>query len=131
MERLAEVGWLSLGGAVGVNARYWLGLAIVRWTSPPFPWATFLINVSGSFAIGFLAVVLTRWWPHPLIRLHLVTGLLGGYTTYSAFAYETLGLWEREAKGLAILYMAATLVAGFAAVAAGVALGRSIAGASG
>ncbi len=128
MGRLAEIGWLSLGGVIGVNARYWIGLMIVRWAGPPFPWATFVINVAGSFLIGLLTVALSRWLPHPHARLHLVTGLLGGFTTYSAFAFESLTLWESEAKGLALAYMTSTLVCGFAAVAVGVALGRWLTG---
>lgn len=127
MERLVQVGCLSLGAAIGANARFWLGLLIDRWTTRPFPWATFLINVSGSFAIGLLSVLLARWLPHPLLRLHLITGLIGGYTTYSTFAYESLALWENGAKGLALVYMTATLLAGFAAVFLGVALARVLA----
>jgi CrcB protein len=49
-----------VGGSLGVNARYWLGVAITRWAGPQFPWATLVINVSGSFAIGLLTVLLSR-----------------------------------------------------------------------
>ena len=83
---------LSLGGVLGVNARYWLGIWISRWASPQFPWATFTINVSGAFAIGFLATLLARWSPHSQLRLILVVGFLGGYTTFSTFAFESVSL---------------------------------------
>lgn len=127
MEKLQQVAVLSLGGVLGVNARYWLGLGITRWAGPQFPWATFAINVSGSFAIGFLATALARWLPHPYARLLIVTGFLGGYTTYSSFAFESLTLWERGERGASLGYMFGTLGAGFAAVLLGVALARGIA----
>lgn len=126
MDRLYQIGALSLGGIVGVNARYWLGLWVNRWASAQFPWATLLINVSGSFAIGFLATLLARWLPHPNARLLVVTGFLGGYTTYSTFAFESLTLWDRGERGLSLGYMASTVVAGFVAVTLGVALAREL-----
>jgi hypothetical protein len=65
VEMWTKVIVLSIGGTLGVNARYWLGIWINRWASPQFPWATVIINVTGSFLIGFLTIVLTRWMPHP------------------------------------------------------------------
>lgn len=126
MEKLAQIGALSLGGILGVNARYWIGLYINRWTSPQFPWATFLINITGSFAIGLLATLLVRWLPHPNVRLLLITGLLGGYTTYSTFAFDSLTLWERGEQAASLVYMISTLVAGFVAVSLGAALAREL-----
>ena len=125
-------GWLpvlmlTLGGTLGVNARYFLGVWVSRWAGPPFPWATFVVNVSGSFAIGFLATFLARSLPHPHYRLLVVNGFLGGYTTYSAFAFETVSLWEHGEKWLGLVYTASTVVAGVAAVALGVALARAVA----
>ena len=92
MEMWAKVVVLSIGGTFGVNARYWLGVWVNRWASPQFPWATVIINVTGSFFIGFLTVVLTRWMPHPNIRLMVITGFLGGYTTFSTFENDALTL---------------------------------------
>ena len=126
MEKFVQVGVLSLGGVFGVNARYWLGVWVNRWAGPTFPWATFLINVTGSFLIGLLTTLLARWLPHPNARLLVVTGFLGGYTTYSTFAFESLTLWERGERGLSLGYMAGTLVAGFVAVTLGVALAREL-----
>lgn len=116
---------LSVGGALGVNARYWLGVWISRWASPQFPWATFAINVSGSFVIGVLTVALTRWWPHPHLRLLLITGVLGGYTTFSTFALESAILWERGETVLAVANLGGSVVLGFAAVVLGLALARA------
>jgi CrcB protein len=118
---------LSLGGALGVNARYWLGGWMSRWTSPPFPWATFTINVSGSFAIGLLAEGLTRWLPHPNVRLLMVVGFLGGYTTFSTFSFDTLMLWQRGEARLSLANAAGSVLAGLLAVALGVALARGLA----
>ena len=122
----SQVALLSVGGMLGVNARYGLGLWVSRWASPQFPWATWLINVTGSFAIGFLSVVLARWVPHPNARLLLVVGFLGGYTTYSSFALESLTLWERGERGLGVAYVVSTVFAGLMAVALGAALGRAV-----
>jgi CrcB protein len=117
---------LSAGGILGVNARYWLGLWMNRWVSPQFPWATFTINVSGSFAIGFLTVSLARWLPHPNARLLVIAGFLGGYTTFSTFAHESHTLWERGELRLALAYMAGSVLAGFVGVVVGVALARGL-----
>jgi CrcB protein len=116
---------LSVGGALGVNARYWLGVWISRWASPQFPWATFAINVSGSFLIGVLTVALTRWWPHPHLRLLMITGVLGGYTTFSTFALESATLWERGETLLAAANLGGSVALGFAAVVLGLALARA------
>jgi CrcB protein len=126
MDKLIQVVVLSVGGVLGVNARYWLGVWVNRWASQQFPWATFLINVMGSFAIGFLATILARWLPHQNARLLVITGFLGGYTTYSTFAFESHTLWERGEKAVSVGYMASTLLAGFLAVWLGVALARSL-----
>ncbi len=126
MEKLIQIAALSVGGVFGVNARYWLGVWVNRWTSQQFPWPTFVINVTGSFAIGFLAVLLARWLPHHNARLLVITGFLGGYTTYSTFAFESQTLWERGEKAVSVGYMASTLLAGFLAVWLGVALARGL-----
>jgi CrcB protein len=117
---------LSAGGALGVNARYWLGVWMSRWVSPQFPWATFTINVSGSFAIGLLTTVLARWSPHSLLRLLVLVGFLGGYTTFSTFAFESLTLWERGETGRALANLAGSVVAGLVAVTLGVTLARGL-----
>jgi CrcB protein len=118
---------LSIGGALGVNARYWLGVWMSQWTSPRFPWATVTINVSGSFAIGFLTTALARWLPHPQARLFVLVGFLGGYTTFSTFEFESLTLWERGEVRLAMLNVAGSVVAGLVAVSLGVVLANALA----
>jgi CrcB protein len=115
---------LSIGGTLGVNARYWLGAWMNRWASPQFPWATVVVNVSGSFAIGFLTVALARWLPHPNIRLLVITGFLGGYTTFSTFENDSLTLWERGEGLLMAANLIGSVAAGLAAVVLGTALAR-------
>lgn len=126
MQTWYQVAVLSLGGMLGVNARYWLGVLINRWAGFQFPWATFTINVTGSFAIGLCTVILARWLPHPHARLLVVVGFLGGYTTFSSYSAESLALWERGEHGLCLAYMLGSVAAGFAAVILGNALGRGL-----
>ncbi len=129
MSSWSQVLVLSIGGALGVNARFWLGVLINRSTgggsSSSFPWATVTINVTGSFAIGFLAVILAHHWPHRLGRLLVVTGFLGGYTTFSSFTFESLQLWESGQKSLAAANTVGSVIGGLAAVVLGVAVGRA------
>ncbi len=117
---------VSIGGVLGVNARYWFGVWINKWTSPQFPWATFLINVSGSFLIGVLAVLFDRWSPQSRLRLLSITGFLGGYTTFSSYALESATLWERGEKGLAASYLFGSVAGGLVGVFLGIALARAI-----
>ena len=126
METWYRVAVLSVGGVLGVNARFWLGVAINRWTSSQFPWATFTINITGSFAIGLCTAVLARWLPHPHVRLLVIVGFLGGYTTFSSYSMESLTLWERGERGLCLAYLLGSVVAGFAAVVLGTILGRGL-----
>ena len=117
---------LSVGGVAGVNARYWLGVWINRWASSQFPWPTFTINVSGAFAIGFLTALLARWSPHSHLRLMILVGFLGGYTTFSTFAFEAVTLWQRGESVFSLTYVAGSVLAGCAAVVLGAALAQGI-----
>jgi fluoride exporter len=111
---------IALGGALGAPARY--GVAQLVHVAPGgFPWATFWTNVSGSLALGVvLAAVLERFPPTRYVRPFVATGFLGAYTTYSTFAVETDLLVKDGHAGTALAYVAASLVAGFVAVWAGV-----------
>lgn len=126
MERLVSILSLSVGGILGVNARHFVGIWVRNWAGAEFPWGTFLINVSGSFAIGVLSISLTRWLPNPHVRLLVVTGFLGGYTTFSSYMMETLLLWERGEPYHALAYFVGSAATGLVAVVLGVLTGRAI-----
>lgn len=109
---------VALGGALGSVARYGAGLA-ARQLAPGWPGGTLFVNVLGSFAIGLLfAWFIARPAPE-WARLGLITGVLGGFTTFSAFSIETLELLRASGAGAALAYVAVTLLAGLAACALG------------
>jgi CrcB protein len=119
---------IAVGGIVGAEARYGVGLAIPHDTGQ-WPWATLLINASGCLLIGVLMVVLlelTR--PHPLLRPLLGVGVLGGYTTFSTYAVDSLSLVQADRPELAAGYVLLTPLLALAAVAVGVTATRTVAG---
>jgi len=123
------VKWLVLfaGGGVGAALRYALGLWVDERTGPGFPWGTFAVNVAGCFAIGVLATLADEHaWISPTGRLLLVTGLLGGFTTFSTFGMETWQLVEDGAGWLALANAGGSVVAGVAAVVLGAVLTRQL-----
>ncbi|GAB3980587.1 hypothetical protein GCM10029978_079050 [Actinoallomurus acanthiterrae] len=119
---------ISLGGSLGSLARYLVSVAVP--VAPGrFPWATFLINVSGCWAIGLLMVlVMDVWPPNRYVRPFFGVGVLGGYTTFSTFAVETRNLAGHGAWPLAGGYVLASLAGGLAAVWCGMIVARLIAG---
>lgn len=122
--RSADVGLvIAAGGALGALARYAVALAL---PAAGFPWATLLVNVSGSLAIGVLMVLLTEvaGRPHRLARPFVGVGLLGGYTTFSTYAVDAHLLAGSGALGAAALYVIGTVVGALLAVEAGMALTR-------
>ena len=125
MESTVGYLWVALGGAAGAMARYgvaqWAGQ---RWGGV-FPWGTLAVNVTGSLIIGLLATLLGRG-SDPALRLLLVTGFLGGYTTFSAYSAEALALVEARRWDVAALYISGSVTLGLAACGAGLALGRSL-----
>jgi CrcB protein len=122
------LGVISLGGALGALARYGIGYAFPA-GSTAFPWATFAINVAGCLLIGVLMVLVTEMWTgHPLVRPFLGTGVLGGFTTFSTYVVDIQRLVDAGAAGVALGYLAGTVLAALAAVYAGVRLTRIAAG---
>ena len=122
MERFLLV---AAGGAAGAVARYAVGLQATRLFGAGQVWGTLAVNVTGCFAMGLLAAGLAFRGGQHLAPL-LLTGVLGGYTTFSAFSLDTLTLWERGAAALALGYVAASVLLSLMAVTAGLALGRGI-----
>jgi CrcB protein len=113
-------------GAVGALARWGLSTAIGARVSG-FPWGTLVVNVTGSFVLGLLFAILTeRVESSAAMRLTLMTGLLGAYTTFSTFSLETFRLLEDAAYGSAALNVAGNLALGLVAVTAGVAVARAL-----
>ena len=122
---MAAVLWVGLGGFLGANARYLLGGWIANRLGAGFPYGTYVINVSGSFILGFfLAFAQDRAWVAPSARLLFAVGFVGAYTTFSTFEYESMRLFQDEELLLGAVYLIGSVVSGAAAVIAGIALGR-------
>jgi CrcB protein len=120
---------VGLGGALGTGARYLVAQAAPRLLGAAFPYGTLIVNVAGSFLLGALMHVgLTTSLPSPTARLVLATGVLGGFTTYSTFNYETVEYLRSGALVLAGLNVAATLGLCLLGGALGLAAGRWLAG---
>jgi CrcB protein len=117
---------VAAGGALGSVARYGVGKAFGPQLTATVPWQTFFVNATGAFIIGLLLVASARlgwpgWW-----RPFLAVGILGGYTTFSTFALETVELAMRGSWGVAAAYSLGSLAVGLGAAAAGIFLGRAV-----
>lgn len=118
---------VGAGGAIGSMARYLLGLWTLQRWGPGFPWGTLGVNVTGSFLIGLLAeLIMRKFGASAEMRLFLITGVLGGYTTFSAFSLDSIMLFERGDVALALGYVAASVVLSILAAFAGLALMRAM-----
>jgi fluoride exporter len=122
MEAFTKIIYVALGGAFGAAARYSLSLIFAN-TLSPFPFATFLINITGSFLIGF---ALTKFEGNDTLRLLLITGFLGAYTTFSTFEFETFSLTQTKQLALAFAYVSLSFAIGLIGVFAGVWLGKKV-----
>ncbi|HEY6186439.1 MAG TPA: fluoride efflux transporter CrcB [Pyrinomonadaceae bacterium] len=115
------------GGALGACLRYYMGGSVLSRTATPFPTATFVINVTGSFIIGFFLTLATeRLSINPHLRLAVAVGFVGAYTTFSTFEYETARLVEESEMLYAFLNVVLSFIVGFAAVWAGIFAARGI-----
>jgi CrcB protein len=122
MNALVQV---ALGGAMGASLRYGVNLGMQRLLGSGFPWHTLTANVLGSAVMGMLMVALAHRGHQHLAPL-LMTGLLGGFTTFSAFSMDTVALAERGQMTAAALYVAASVLIALAAFVLAVHLTRSI-----
>jgi fluoride exporter len=115
------------GGALGAGARHLVNVASLACLGPAFPWGTFIVNVVGSFLMG--AVVAASV---PLLggsaewRTFLATGILGGFTTFSAFSLDVWQLFERQQAAVALAYIVGSVVVSIAGLAAGLASARAV-----
>jgi CrcB protein len=116
---------VGLGGFLGANARYLLSDWAVRQFGPVFPWGTLIINVSGSFVVGFFLRLLTARLDTPIeYRLFFAVGFLGAYTTFSTFTYDTLTLIRERDYLLAAANLGGSIALGMAGVTLGWLAGR-------
>lgn len=120
---------VAAGGAIGASLRHLFGLVAMRLLGAGFPFGTLGVNILGSFLMG----ALIAWFAFrsesdvQAARLFLATGILGGFTTFSAFSLETVLLWERGELGLAATYVITSVVLSVAALVAGLTMVRSMA----
>ncbi|TWG98445.1 CrcB protein [Mesorhizobium sp. J18] len=102
---------VAAGGAIGASLRHLTNLAALRLWGPGFPWGTLAVNLVGSFVMGlFIEWLARRTGASNELRLFVATGVLGGFTTFSAFSLDFAILWERGAMGIALLYALVSVV---------------------
>lgn len=116
---------VAVGGAIGSLLRYYVGLGSLRLMGPGFPWGTLIVNVVGGFIIGVFAEMIARRFNASVeLRLLLMTGFLGGFTTFSAFSLDAITLFERGDVFAGAIYIAASVGLSMVAVMAGLGLMR-------
>jgi fluoride exporter len=118
---------VAAGGGVGATLRFAFGAWALRAFGGGFPWGTLGVNVIGGFLMGALAVLLVERMAAPRLAPLLMTGVLGGFTTFSAFSLDTVLMLERGEAAKAALYVAASVVLSIGALWAGAALARGAA----
>lgn len=113
--------WVGIGGFLGANARYILGHAVAQRLGLLFPYGTLIVNLTGAFLIGMVLTILTnRVVDDPVWRQLTIVGFLGGYTTFSSYTYEAVGLMQQGRWPAALLYVLASNVLGLLACFAGI-----------
>ncbi|MDR9803698.1 fluoride efflux transporter CrcB [Rhizobium hidalgonense] len=118
---------VALGGAIGSLLRYYVGQWSLRLMGPAFPWGTLTVNVVGCFVIGVFAELIARKFNASVeLRLLLITGFLGGFTTFSAFSLDAISLFERGEAVAGGIYISASVGLSMAAVIAGLAVMRAL-----
>lgn len=114
-----------LGGGIGATARYWLSAAVYRFVHPDFPYGTLAVNISGCLLIGIvMSVSEARVAIDPAVRVFLAIGILGGFTTFSSFSYETIALLRDGQTVQVAVNVFVTLIGCLAATAAGMAVAK-------
>lgn len=120
-----EYVWIGLGAAFGANARYVIGQVLGRYVGTDFPNGTLLVNITGSVLIGALMTILAdRLLTDSHWRLFLFVGVLGGYTTFSSFSFETIAMIEQGRWSSAIMYVITMLAIGLLGCYVGVVIAR-------
>ena len=120
-----------LGGAIGSGARYLVNVVCAQCLAPGFPWATFIVNVSGAFLMGVVVAGIVPYLGGSVAwRTFLATGILGGFTTFSAFSLDVVDLMQRQQTWAFLFYVFGSVVLSVAALLAGVAAAQASLGAS-
>ncbi|MBN1399118.1 MAG: fluoride efflux transporter CrcB [Bacteroidetes bacterium] len=115
------------GGGIGASARYWLSGIVYRFLPASFPYGNLIVNITGCFAIGFITALLDeRYVSEPALRIFLMVGILGGFTTFSSFSYETAALLRDAEILLASINIAASVFGCLAATFIGILIGRLV-----
>lgn len=124
---MTTVLWVAAGGAIGAAGRHMLAGQALRIMGPNFPWGTLAVNVIGSCVMGFLVAAMAhRLSISPEVRTFLTTGILGGFTTFSAFSLDVAVMVERKAVALAALYIGSSVVLSIVALFAGLWVARTV-----
>ncbi|RWE40462.1 MAG: fluoride efflux transporter CrcB [Mesorhizobium sp.] len=115
-----------VGGGIGAGIRHLTNMGALRLVGPNYPWGTIAINIIGSFAMGLFIAILARRGGSNELRLFVATGILGGFTTFSAFSLDFATLWERGAALPAFCYAVASVIGAIIALFLGLWLARSL-----
>ena len=127
MEAALKILSVAIGGAVGAVARYLINVSPLTGVFDKFPFPTFVINITGSFLIGFLMIVFTdKFVVSENVRIAVIVGFLGAFTTFSTYEVEIFGLVRDKQIVIALVYLVLSVSIGFIGVLAGVGLGRRI-----
>lgn len=123
---MTQLLYIALGGAVGAVGRFGVSIAVLRYAGAGFPWGTLAVNIIGSFLAGVFWAILGQ--THGPQRMHalFMIGMLGAFTTFSAFSVESLRLYEDGRSLMALVNVLANNLGALAAVVAGVWAGRSL-----
>ncbi|WP_404927253.1 fluoride efflux transporter CrcB [Mesorhizobium sp. ORM16] len=117
---------VAAGGGIGAGIRHLTNMGSLRLVGPNYPWGTMAINIVGSFAMGLFIATLARRGGSNEVRLFVATGILGGFTTFSAFSLDFATLWERGATLPAFGYALASVIGAIIALFLGLWLARSL-----
>ena len=118
---------VACGGALGAISRHLISSQFLRWADGGFPWGTLIVNIAGSFFLGLLVEYLAQHWSAPQeIRGFLIVGMLGGFTTFSAFSLDAVLLLERGSLGPAFAYICGSVLLSIGGLFAGLLLFRQV-----
>lgn len=117
----------AAGGAIGASARYLVGVSAVRLLGHGFPWGTLIVNIAGSLLMGILIEAWALRFNAPQdVRVFMTTGILGGFTTFSAFSLDVVTLFERKDYGSALFYLLGSVGLSIFALFAGLYIAREL-----